>query len=359
MGRGMVGLAAAVGLAAFGLSGCGLKDEHKASPGAEGVSVAEVRFPELERALEAQKGKVVLVDFWATWCGPCVKRFPHLVGLHKEYAERGLACMSVSIDRNGPKPGSNEQVLEFLKSKGATFQNFLLTDPRADMPQIASRFGAFSSIPYMVLFDRSGKKVWDSHTRPMSPDLFEDYLRSLLNDTPSPVVAAGSPIPPEVATTEATPTAINPDAIRVTEVRFPALDKAITDQKGKVVVVDFWATWCKPCVKKFPHLVEMHRKLAAKGLVCVSVSMDKAGPVPGTPEEILAFLRKEGAEFPNFILGEPEADEKPLAGRFGEFAGIPYMVVFDRTGKKIWDSDTRSLKPEEVAHLIEEELAKK
>src|SRR4051794_26142513 len=70
-----------------------------ASGGSDGpVTVTEVDFEKLDAAVKEKKGKVVLIDFWATWCGPCVKKFPHLVELHKKYAGKDVVCMSVSLD---------------------------------------------------------------------------------------------------------------------------------------------------------------------------------------------------------------------------------------------------------------------
>ncbi len=140
--------------------------ERKAGAKTTAVEVAEVRHAALEAALAEQKGTVVLVDFWATWCGPCVKKFPHFVELHKKYADQGLTCMSVSMDHAGPVPGSKDQILDFLKQEGATFPNFVLTDPSADGQGLAKKFGPFEAIPYMVLFDRSGNRVWTSDEIP-------------------------------------------------------------------------------------------------------------------------------------------------------------------------------------------------
>lgn len=148
--------------------------------------------------------------------------------------------------------------------------------------------------------------------------------------------------------------------VAVSEVAVTEIDKAVTSAKGKVVVVDFWATWCAPCVKKFPHLVELHKRYRDKGLVCVSVSADKEGPKKAyDKEKVLAFLKEQGATFPNFIVADPDADEKKLLERFGKESGIlPYMTVFGKDGKRVWDSEQKKLTDEELVKLIETELAK-
>jgi thiol-disulfide isomerase/thioredoxin len=171
--RGAICRTAGVLAVALGLAGCAREGDTGAAGGERkkgakttAVEVAEVRYDGLETALNEQKGAVVLVDFWATWCGPCVRNFPHLVELHKAHAEQGLTCVSVSLDRAGPVPGSNDQVLAFLKEKGATFPNFVLAAPGSEEEKMAKKFGPFDGIPYMVMFDRSGKRVWTSDDIP-------------------------------------------------------------------------------------------------------------------------------------------------------------------------------------------------
>ncbi len=148
-------------------------------------------------------------------------------------------------------------------------------------------------------------------------------------------------------------------AVAVAEVKFDDLDKAVAAKKGKVVLVDFWATWCGPCVKKFPHFVELHKTYKDKGLACVSVSMDKEGPKAAyDKEKVLKYLKEQGAAFPNFIVLSPDDDEEKLNKRFGKEAGIPFMALFNKEGKRVWDSEQKKLTDEELVKLVEAELAK-
>ena len=130
------------------------------------VAVSEVREPALAEGLEAQKGKVVLLDCWATWCVPCVKKFPHLVELHKKYAEKGLVCMSLSMDKFGDADDyKQEKVLKFLKDKSAAFPNYIVAEPKKDEDSLMKLIGDFSAIPYMVMFDRSGRRILEQRRK--------------------------------------------------------------------------------------------------------------------------------------------------------------------------------------------------
>jgi thiol-disulfide isomerase/thioredoxin len=152
----------------------------------KGVDVTEARAADFEKAVKDQKGKVVLVDCWATWCAPCVKNFPHLVGTHKKYAEKGLVCVSLNMDKYGDADAySKDKVLKFLKDKGAAFPNFILTEPKKDEKEFETLLGDYYSIPYMVLFDRNGRRVWASDERPkLTDEQIDKKIEALLAEKP-------------------------------------------------------------------------------------------------------------------------------------------------------------------------------
>ena len=92
---------------------------------------------------------------------------------------------------------------------------------------------------------------------------------------------------------------------------------------GKVLLVDFWATWCVPCEAEIPHLVEWQEQHAKDGLQVIGLSMDDtAGPVK-------SYVEKKKMQYPVAM-----ADEKTIA-QFGGVLGLPANFVIGRDGKVI------------------------
>jgi peroxiredoxin len=98
----------------------------------------------------------------------------------------------------------------------------------------------------------------------------------------------------------------------------------LSDFKGKVVILDFWATWCPPCRAEIPGFVALQKKFADKGLSVIGVSLDKQGPSVVKP-----FMRELGMNYP-VVMGNPK-----IVADYGFITAIPTTFVIDRRGNVV------------------------
>ena len=121
------------------------------SPEAEGIKIEAVSAEQFEQAIAAHQGEVVLIDFWATWCVPCMEQFPHTVELHRKYADKGLRVITMSLD----DPGDKERVLAFLRKNNATTENYL-SELGAGTASVEA-FDLDAGVPHYRIYDRQGE----------------------------------------------------------------------------------------------------------------------------------------------------------------------------------------------------------
>jgi thiol-disulfide isomerase/thioredoxin len=133
------------------------------------------------------------------------------------------------------------------------------------------------------------------------------------------------------------------------------LNDAIQRHRGKIVLVEFWATWCVPCVQLFPRTAELQRRLADRGLAVISVSMDDVEQ----REAVFRFLRGHHATFDNYISSYGIGSEGFDA--FGVSDGaLPHLKLYDRNGQvqKTFASGGQSLAHENIESAVEELLGR-
>lgn len=116
----------------------------------------------------------------------------------------------------------------------------------------------------------------------------------------------------------------------------------MAELRGKPVLVNFWATWCAPCVAEMPMLDQFQRDHAAKGWRVVGLAIDNADPVRD-------FVKRRNVEFAIGILGFAGSE---VARDLGNSAGaLPFSVVFDRDGQPR-QRKLGALKPEDLVNWV-------
>ncbi len=119
----------------------------------------------------------------------------------------------------------------------------------------------------------------------------------------------------------------DPAVARLMQTRLPDAENQLhqlSDWKGKVLLVNFWAPWCPPCVAEMPELVELQKEMAQKNLQIVGVGID-------SPSNIKQFSEKHHISFPLLIAGMQGTE---LSRELGNQAGgLPFTVLLDAAGQ--------------------------
>jgi thiol-disulfide isomerase/thioredoxin len=105
--------------------------------------------------------------------------------------------------------------------------------------------------------------------------------------------------------------------------------RLLEENRGQVVLFDFWATWCAPCRAEMPLLVQMERRLRARGFRLITVSADE----PGARQEALALLREHGVAAPAFIKSVDDDDAFINAIHPKWSGALPALFLYDRHGR--------------------------
>jgi thiol-disulfide isomerase/thioredoxin len=178
LGGAVVAIALVVGLYLanrYWIAPVATRAKASASSSSDYPLAPDFTLPELngqKLSLSDYKGKVVLLDFWATWCGPCRMEIPGFVQLQNKYRDQGFTVIGVSLDAD------DEPVKEFYSEFKMNYPVAMNGDKKVDL-----LYGGIIGLPTAYLIGRDGR-IYAKHPGAQPTSVFEDEVKSLL-DVPS------------------------------------------------------------------------------------------------------------------------------------------------------------------------------
>ncbi len=302
------------------------------------------------------KGKTVILDFWATWCGPCQKAMPHYQELNQKYAAKGVVVLGVCCF------DTRENYDKWLKEHAGSYTFTTVFDPvgkpaandkdayaRTVMAQVSGDAHSLTPLPTTLVINPAGKFVgFYAGYGPTTHDTLANLLmlagaELATEDKPKTFFPAGSSVKPAKitpkggATAETRLTLLKPGTVAPDFVMHDVNDQELklSSLKGKVVILDFWATWCGPCIASMPHTQEIAAKFKDQDVVVIA---------SGTSDTIPNFKKWIPANQPKYpdlrfvfdpkARGTPDFETRASSTLYG-VSGIPTQFVIGRDGKVV------------------------
>lgn len=228
--------------------------------------------------------KVIYITWWATWCQACKEEIPELTRLYSKFKDKGLEIVSINVEE------SQAKVAKYVKRKGVPYINVL------DLDGSVSKLYKVVGIPINVVIDKNGIiQYYGSKIPPDSEELISKLTAELQLDN-------SETIPENVQDSNAK---VNEDSridnsSRKTEnnqvktanfkqnsaqfKKAPSFtlkdiygkEVSLSSYKNKVILLNFWATWCPPCRMELPHLKDISKEYGDKNLQVIGISVDQA-----------------------------------------------------------------------------------
>ena len=250
------------------------------------------------------RGKVSVIDFWASWCGPCRQHSKDLIPLYEKYKEQGFTVVGIAHE------DEVSRMTRAAEKDGYPWQN--LVDLKDEL-KVWQKNGLGFSGGGMHLIDRDGTILSTS----TEVDELEPLIRKALG------------LPDEAPTgwkAEAEQNRVGPSDPSRPFTDFSVVYNGKTTRlsdyvgRGQYVLVDFWASWCAPCLKEIPRIIAAYNKYRSRGLQVVGVA------VSDKPVHTEAAIKEHLIPYPQII------NAQDIATKAYGINGIPHIILFAPDG---------------------------
>lgn len=159
---------------AMAFTGCESSESAKTVGSGSARAVGQpIAVDSISQSLEQMKGKVVVLDLWATWCGPCRMEIPSFIKLQEKYQSQGLEIVGVSLDPI-TRGGNAEMVRKFMQENNINYTIWVVNNPTAMI-----KYPTGQGIPTTYVIDRNGRTV-KQYVGVQPEAVFESDIKSLL-----------------------------------------------------------------------------------------------------------------------------------------------------------------------------------
>lgn len=255
------------------------------------------------RSWNDYRGKVVLLDYWATWCGPCRQEIPRVVEMYGKYHDKGFEVLGVHSARGF------EKMPDFVKEEKLPY-GFAADPDRVLGTELGIKF-----IPCYFLIDRNGIMRVAGANR----EKLEEIVDALVAENGG--TGAGNDGWPVYVKKN-----LYANDFRGQKAPELVVEQWLTDKpetNGKIVMIDFWATWCGPCRKLIPEVNEFQKKFK-DDMVIIGLSGDS------TIDKVRNFMKTTEMHYSQAV-----DTQKRTSLELG-IKGIPHVIILSTDGIIRW-----------------------